>query len=368
MLRKISKFGAFLFTLSLSSAAALAVDTVTMLDRGEPYDSMIADGGILWVGQSRLNFNSNYRLEAYKADGKLVDRVTLSHSLNNIKVAGNGSVMITGISPTSRLTQYTLARVENGKIKTTTKEIALGGFITFWISNLNGRNYFVDMGGNPNDNSDPAAHLPAQTIFSSTGTNASYLSARVRMPVAGTQLNGKFLLVSSEGIGQDASSLIEVDPRTSATRVITKSQTAKYKGIEVLSGTTNVVTSALAESKIRVIDSATGDIRREFQTKGYPRSFVSTGHCIVVGNDETNVVEVFDMNSDSATPAFAAEVNLSADEFSGIKSIALDQTTGTVFARAANACNPITEACDKYNNRVVKFDQDFADRILTSCK
>ena len=368
MMRLISMFGAFLFTLTLSSATALAVETVTLLDRGEPYDSMVADGGVLWVGQSRLEFNANYRLEAYKPDGSLIDRVTLSHSLNNIKIAGNGTVMITGISPTSRLTQYTTARIENGQIKTSTKEIGLGGFINFWISNLNGRNYFADMGGNPNDNSDPASQLPAQTIFASTGSNANYLSARVRMPVSGTSLNGKLLLVSSEGMGQDASSLVEVDPRTAATRVITKSSTAKYRGIEVMTGTTNVMTSAWSESKIRIIDTVSGEIRRELQTKGYPRSFVATGHCIVVGNDETNVVEVFDLNTDSATPAFAGEVNMPADEFSGIKSIALDQSTGTVYARAAYPCNPIMEACAKDYNRVVKFDQALATRIRTSCR
>ena len=78
------------FTATLASAA----ETVTLLDRGEPYDSMVAEAGVLWIGQSRLQFNANYRLEAYRADGTLIDRVTLSHSLSNMKVAGNSSIMI----------------------------------------------------------------------------------------------------------------------------------------------------------------------------------------------------------------------------------------------------------------------------------
>ncbi len=368
MMLRISFLNSFFAALIVTSTWANAAETVTLLDRGEPYDSMVADGDVLWIGQSRLQFNANYRLEAYQPNGTLIDRVTLSHSLNSMKVAGNGSIIITGISPESRLTQYTLARLENGKIKKTTNEIALGGFITFWVSTVNGRHFFTDMGGNPNDTSDPAAGLPAQTIFSSTGTDSKYLAARVRMPVSGTSLNGKLLLVSSEGMGQDASSIVEVDPKTSATRVITKSKAAKYRGIAVLPGTSQIVTSALSESKVRVIDTVSGETRHEFKTKGYPRSFVITGHCVVVGNDESNVVEVFDLNGEASLPMFADEINMGADEFSGIKSIVIDDKTSTVFARAANACNPILEPCDKENNRVVKLDQSFSDRIQSSCK
>lgn len=366
-MRRLGILSVFIAVVALSATQASAVETVTLLDRGEPYDSMLVENGIVWIGQSRLQFNANYRLEAYRTDGTLLDRVTLSHSLSTMKAATNGSIMITGICPQSNLTRYTTAKVENGKIKFSTKEIALGGFITFWVANVSGRQFFVDIGGNPDDNSDPSIPQPAQTIFASTGSNASYLSARVRMPVSGTSLNDKLLLVSSEGIGSSAASLVEVDPRTSAVRVISKSPTAKYKNIQVLPGTTDLITNALSESKVKIIDSVSGQIRREFQTKGYPRSFVTAGHCILVGNDETNVVEVFDINAESTTPAFAEEVKMAAEEFSGIKSIAIDQASGTVFARAARACNPIMEACDHDNNRVIKFDQEFAARVKSAC-
>jgi hypothetical protein len=355
-------------SLGLLAAPSFAVETVTVLDRGEPFDSMVASNGILWVGQSRINFKPSYKLRAFQTNGKLIDEVTLSHSLNTLKDAGNGAVISTGTSPQSQLTRYTVAKVEGGKIRFTTKEIALGGFITFWISSFGGRHYFADMGGNPNDPWDPGQPRPAaQTIFTSTGTNANYLSARVRMPVAGTSLNGKLLLVSSDGIGVDGTSLVEVDPRTSAVRVISKSQTAKYRGIEILPGSTNIVTSAWSESKVRVIDSSTGEIRREFATNGYPRSFVLIDQCIVVGNDETNVVEVFSLKGESSTPIMTANVGLDATEFSGIRSIAVDQASGNVFARSSNACNPMATNCDHDNNRVVKFDQALSSQIKASC-
>jgi len=357
----------FLFLAAFTGSAAMALETVTLLDRGEPYDAMLADNGLMWIGHSRLQFNSNYRLEVYQPDGALIDRVTLSHSLSVIKSMNNGSIIVTGVSPTSRQAQYTVAHLEGGKIRTSTNEIAMGALITFWITSMDGRQYFADIGGNPDDNSDPGAQLPAQTIFSSTGSNYNYLGARVSMPVAGTSFNGKLLLVSSQGIGQFGSSLVEVDPRTSALRVITQSADAKYRGIDIIAGTSNLVTSALGERKLRVIDTITGKTQREFQTKGYPRTFDLTGHCIVVGNDETNVVEVFDLKSETDKPSFAAEVAMPASEFSGIKNIAVDDVTGMVFARASYPCNPLMESCDQDYNRVVKFDAAFAERIKATC-
>jgi hypothetical protein len=356
-----------LFITSLvGSTSVLANETVTLLDRGEPYDSMLVDNGTLWVGKSRKNFNSSYSLEAYSPDGKLLDAVTLSHSIATVKRVPEGGVMVTGINPDARLTEYTRASIKSGKISVSTKRIALGGFIYFWIGELGGRQYFVDQGGNPDDSGN--LDQPAQTIFSSRGTDSKYLSTRVRMPVSGQVKDGKLLVVSSDGIGTTGARLVEIDPATAKSRIITQSKTAEYRNVEFIPGTSDVVMNALSENKLVIVDSVNGQIKREIETKGYTRSFDFIGSCVVAGNDETNTIEVFDLRSPDSAPKVALEVKLPANEFSGIRRISIDQATGVVFARANFACNPLTDRCADDNNRVIKFDLEAAAKIKSACK
>jgi hypothetical protein len=360
--------GLLSFVILTLSSGAYSVETVTLLDRGEPYDSMVMQDGVLWVGKSRHQFNSYYVLEAYRTDGRLLDQKQLSHSLSTMKVGDDGAVVITGINPQQRLTEYSVARLQNGKIEAATKTIDLGGFITFWLGKIGGLQYFADIGGNPNDTDDPSYQLPAQTIFTSTGTNAKYLAARVRMPVAGTSFNGKIFIVSSDGIGQRGSSVVEVDPVSSAVRVISKSATARYRGIKHISHGQEILTLASAENKLQVISPKSGEVLREYTTSGFPRSFVTYGRCVIVGGDETNEVEAFDLSSEANERVFALKIDMSYEEFSGIKSIAVDHRSGNLFARSAYACNPIIEPCNHDYNRIVKFDDVAISELSKACR
>ena len=364
MLRRLFVSAALFIPAIISLPQAKAAETITLLDRGEPYDAMVAQNGIFWVGQSRLQFASNYRLEAYRADGTLVDRVAMTHSISTMKITDQGATMITGINPQSQLSEYTVASLQSGKIKLQTTEIAVNGFISFWIASIGPKHFFGDIGGNSEDTNNPG---PAQTIFYSTHSQPTYLTTRLSMPLSGAKIGNKLLVVSSEGYGQDKSRILEIDVDTMSKRVVIVSNTARYRGLTPIEGTSDIVTSALAENKIQVIDTTSGTIRREFQTKGYPRSFDLTGHCLVVGNEDTNVVEIFDMNNTSDKPAFAAEINMPLEEFSGITRVAVDPYSGTIFARASRACNPIVEPCDYDYNRVVTLGAETAQRVKALC-
>jgi hypothetical protein len=283
-----------------------------------------------------------------------------------MKKVASDTVVMTGINPTAQLTEYTFAKLENGKIRAKTTRIALGGFINFWIGSANGKHYFADMGGNPNDtNTD--FNLPAQTIFSSSGSMANYLSTRVRMPIAGTVHNGKLLLVSGEAIGSPKGKIVEVDPQTQQMRVLFTSQNGNLGTLNVIPGTQDVMTNARGENKLIVFDSVTGQIRREIPTQGYSRSFDFTGHCVVVGNDENNSIEVFDLKSQDNKSVINEKITLPSKEFSGIKQIAVDDSTGIVFARSSLPCNPMMEVCDKDINRVVTFGAELGNSIRTLC-
>ncbi len=352
-------------SIAFFAQAAAAQDTVTLLDRGEPFDVMVADAGTLWVGQSRLNFNSDYRLEAFDMNGTLLDRVRLTHSLWEIEAAGNGNIMITGINPTAQLTEYTRAKLVNGRIQTVTSRVALGGFITFWVGAIGNRHYFVDQGGNPND--DGPLGEPAQTLFSTTGSNASYMTTRLRMPTDGKIIDGKLYLMSSEGMGSTNSKIAEVDPRSQTVRVLYHSRTAGMTNLLPVANNRYLLSSGREENKLILIDRVTGGLVHEFPTKGYTRAVAAFGHCVLAGNDGTNTIEAFDLNTMADEPVYRSAVKLPPEEFSGIKKIAVDPATGTLFARAARGCNPLGEVCDKDYNRIVKFAPEVAEALKTAC-
>lgn len=366
MINKPLKFLSIFVVLISSPISLKAVETVLVLDRGEPYSSMVADRGFFWVGQSRRNFNSDYRLEVYLPDGHLLDSVRLPHSLNTIKKQGPGAVVVTGINPVSHLTQYTFAKLENSIIRTKSHEVNIEGFINFWVGSIGNRHYFADMGGNPND-TNQNLDLPAQTIFSTTNSVPKYLEARVRMPLAGEVVDGKLVMISSEGMSLNAGSVIEVDPSTSQTRILLASKTARYRGVESVSGTKNILILASGENKLLLVNRANGEIEKEFPTAGYSRVFNQIGHCAIVGNDVANSIEVFDLKSNENKAILTETISLPADEFSGIMQIATEESTGTIFARSNFPCNPFIEVCNQDYNRVITFGPDVAKKVKTLC-
>jgi hypothetical protein len=116
------------------------------------------------------------------------------------------------------------------------------------------------------------------------------------------------------------------------------------------------------------INMQTGQVSREFPINGYPRSLITAGHCVIAGNDETNTVIAFDLNNPSSVaPVASTMISLSSDDFSGLKSLAVDSSTGTVFARSSLACNPVMEDCVRDYNRVISLGSEFAAKIKAAC-
>jgi hypothetical protein len=64
----------------------------------------------------------------------------------------------------------------------------------------------------------------------------------------------------------------------------------------------------------------------------------------------------------------AEEVNLPFEQFSGLRSVAVDRATGSIFVRSSLPCNPVTDVCDKEYNRVVTFGAESAQRVKAACQ
>ncbi|MCX6125973.1 MAG: hypothetical protein NTV34_14670 [Proteobacteria bacterium] len=365
-MRSLLLRAAIFTSLSTFSQISLAeYSTLTLLDRTEPYPSMVSIPGQVWVGKSRKSFNADYSLEVYTSDGKILGSVRLPHSVSSLKAYTATSVILTGIDPNKNLTNFTIASWNGAKISAKTTEIALGGYANFWIGSVGGRNYFADMGGNPNDNG-PIGQ-PAQTIFSSNGQTSRYLGTRLRMPVAGTSFENQLLMISETALGAAKTTVLKVDLATQKVTSLTPTPRLGINVLERIGGSDLFVANEQKANRIFVINARSGEVSREFPISGYVRSVAAIGHCVVAGNDESNTIEFFDLNEPNDKPTLALTVDLPANEFSGIRKIVVDGGTGSVFARSNYACNPIAETCDSDYNRIVFWNGKEAESVRKAC-
>lgn len=379
------------------STVSMAQTTVTLLDRGEPFHAMAVAQDALWVGKSRTNFDLDYRVEAYRVDGSLLDRRPLSHSVTTIDGLGNG-VMITGTNDKTRETEFTIARLVNGVIRVTTTRIGPNAWITGYMGQIGDRFYFADIGGNPND--DAPLGAAAQTLFSvrapiaksfsdeaplwaidtatkvegytgsalvATAAAPAYLPTRLRMPISGVTIDGKLYVVSNEALGSWAGSLVEINPANGATRVVYKSTSEwPYMVSSVDNGATLVLINRAA-AKVLLVDRLSGDVKREWTTNGDPRSLTMVGRCVAVGNDSANTVQFFNRDDASDVAVVDLRVDLPSNEFSGLKKIVVDVKSGAVFGRASLACNPYVGKCENDDNRIVSFGPEAAAAVRANC-
>lgn len=366
----MKKFGiasvafAALFT-AHSVVFAESVSTVTVLDRTEPYDSMVAQANTIWVGRSRKNMNSDYSVEAYSSrSNQLLSTVRLTHSIMSMKVYSANKILVSGINPSRQLTEYSVLELRSGQIVSTITTVPLTAFATFWVGSVAGKNYFVDHGGNPDDDQ---LGVPAQTLFTYNGGSPRYLTTRLAMPTAGVVNGEKLLLISRAGVAQNASYISLVDTRTQAITRLNPSPLNGLLGIEQVPGQNLYLSAESGANRVIMFNGTSGELVREFQTKGFTRSATSVGHCIVAGSAETNIVEFYDLNSTEQLPALALEVNLPQNEFYGVRKVVVDATTGQTYARSAFPCNPMTGQCVDDYNRVVTWGAEDTAKVKALC-
>lgn len=346
--------------------AAADVSTLTLLDRAEPNPgAMLIQNGTLWVGKSRKELNADYTVEAYDPGHRLLSSAKLPHSINFIKAYTGSSVIATGFNPNSRLTAYSIISLSNGRMNVKSTNVALGGFATFWIGSVAGKNFFVDHGGNSNDNA-PLGQ-PAQTIFSYNGFSSRYLTTRLSLPVDGATYNNQLLLVSREQIGSPSAKIVRVDPATHKMTVLVKDTGANFGEMAQLGSTSLFAANASGTNKVIIFDANNPGVKREFATQGYTRNVATAGHCVFAGNDETNTIEVFDVDLQSPAPVLTLSVDMPENDFSGIKKIAVDRSSGQIYARAALPCNPVMGDCNNDNNRIVNWDSETAAKVKSVC-
>src|SRR5262249_14655997 len=154
------------------------IKVISELDRFEPFEAHVFHDGALWVGRSRKDLGSYYRLEVYDSQGNSIAVKTLNHSLRDIYPYWAHSVLIVGIpvAPSHRF--YTIATRAGTQVQTETHDIPEEALADRWVGRP-GELYFTDPGGF--DDGSPIG-TPLRTIFTLSHGSPRYLQARIPGP------------------------------------------------------------------------------------------------------------------------------------------------------------------------------------------
>jgi hypothetical protein len=367
--------GFMMLVCAISTTAPLAqadtVRTIHVLDRGEPHDSMISHGGILWVGQSRKGFNSSYAIYAYGADDQLIASTDLPHSVTQIAVYDKKSVIVTGIAISPNLSMFSIVSLDNaGRLTKRTTQVPMQAWATKWIGSIGGREYFTDPGGNSNDpEAENNPNLPAQTLFGMRNNSPQYLKTRMRLPIGGLAWNNQLLVLQKQGIGVAQSNAALVNPSNGQATYLFENHRSNLSAVSILPTRGLAIFAERGAGQIAVYDLNQRQVLNTVATVEDARSLDSFGHCAIVGSFEGKAIEIINLaNPAQPVVAHRAEVNLPDAEFARLSQLSVDDERGTVYVRSNLACNPMVEACDTDRNRVVAFGKDVTEILLTQCR
>ncbi len=345
--------------------------SIASLDKSEPFEGMTFHDGLLWVGRSRLDFNSNYRLDMYDRNDQLAGSVTFPHAANFVHPYGTHSVIVIGTGYSPNLTNYTIVEHTGATFAVHTHQIPMDAWANRWVGTLGGREYFTDPGGNVNDPaSDQDPNLPAQTIFTmGSSGRPQYLTTRLRMPIGGTKVGSVLYLLHGESMADPRTNLVRLDPQTGAMTSAFDTFRNDLTALVQLPGTTVLALAEAGANQVLFYDTATQALRGTATVEGRLRSLTAFGHCVLAGSDETRSVTALDF-ADVTSPRVVATltVDLTTDEFHSLNKVEVDATNGRVYARSNFPCNPMMQICNAEWNRVISFTGVDADKIAVACR
>jgi hypothetical protein len=359
-----------LCAVGLSNIAFAEIETIAVLDRGEPFEANVFHSNMLWVGKSRKDFNSDYSVEIY-ADGLQKGRVTFPHSATFMYPYGANSVIVVGTGYSPNLTHYSIIEKNGTNFTVRTKQIPMQAWARQWIGKHNGKEFFTDPGGNQNDPArDNDFSLASQTFFSmSTSSSPRYLTTRLRLPTYGTKVGNKFYVLNAESIGSPQSNLHRLDPATNAITKVFPSFRNALSTISVIPGTNLITLTERGANQFLIVDANSGDILSTTPIAEDSKSHAIMGKCAVIGSRAAKTIQFLDITN-PAVPreVMTVAIDLPAGEFKFLDKIDVDTTNYKVFARSNMVCNPMAEACNEDWNRVITFVGETASKIVANCR
>ena len=343
--------------------------TVMELDRGEPFDAMVSQGGFLFVGQSRENFNSHYMLHILDSAQQLVRSISMTHSVEHLYPYGADSVIAIGTAIQPNLRHYTIIKIRGRSFDVQDHSVPVTAWGNDWLGTYGGKEYFADMGGNSNDEETTNnPNLDAQTIFTMDPSGrARYLPIRLAGSMNGMFVGDQLLVNHIYDIRNASRNIHRINIATGQHDELFSAPRARIWDMLALDKNILAVSEAGAD-RVVFVDRLTKEIKGEVIVEGEPRSMVKLGHCILVGSRQSRAVTLINIK-DSLAPAKVGSLDFTTTDgaFRVLDKITADQNSGRVFGRSSYACNPVMETCEKTWNSVVVSSQDDAALVKSQC-
>ena len=342
---------------------------LTKMDIGEPYDSMIFHDGYLWVGQNRKEFNANYRVSIFGRDGQRIHEVSLKHTANTVRPYGQGAIIVTGTSSSPNLTAWTVIRAGAGGFTAEHHWIPAEAWSNGWLGTLDGKEFFLDVGGNSDDSDgsmDP--NLPAQTIFTVNRSSApSYLKMRLRGPVSGFKHGNQFIILRKDSIASPAGKVVIVDPASGTSRDVLDRQLDRPGEPVIMPDGERLVVAEANRGIVHFANLRTGE-KVEFETGGSPKSVTVAGTCLIVGMEVEKKGMVLKAPANGPVEIVGSfDFNSFGESFRGLRRVAADVASGTIYGLSAYPCNPIVQSCPDTWNAVVANPVAGREAIIEKC-
>jgi len=353
-----------------ATANAIEVKTVTMLDKGEPWEAMVYHGGQLWVGHSRSQFNANYKIETYATNGKMTASVAMPHSIMFMYPYGTNSVMTVGVQPDKNSTVYSIVTIDNGQLSAKSVRIPDDAWAHRWIGHFGDTQVFSDPGGNQNDpEGSENPNLPAMTLFKMNGRGVDYYTTRLRMPGEGMIIGNDMYVITSDGIGSLGSNLAKIDIHSGDLQMVFPTKRNSLVSLAHIPSLNAMVGAERMKGSLVIADLQNSANVKEVTTLSEPKTLAAAGRCVVVGSYEDRKVQILRLNDDlTAKELLSWDVGVPETEFTRMNKVAVDMANKVIFGRSNFACNPMTDPCAHPYNRVLQWSGKEITAALAQCE
>ncbi len=302
----------------------LNVKLVTELGKEEPHEALLSQAGVQWVGNNRGDGGSiAFAVEVYNADGKLLAKTPMKHSVDTIAAFGANKVIVVGEVSNPWQSYFSILSYSNGRISVDSHSVPEENLIGNFAGDASTL-YFSEVGDN--------------NVLHWTGSKMVPLKSSVRTPGRLVKVGNSIFIIEMNNIFGGSENFVKIDLGTDTAQRAFTTTRRKLSHLIYLPNRNQIAVTESYANQVLFIDAATNTLKDTIAIEGNPAGVATLGHCLAVSSNESKHVTFIDLNQ--ATPTIIADwdLNGAGDRLKQPTAISFDQATGTLFARSNYPC------------------------------
>jgi hypothetical protein len=180
-------------------------------------------------------------------------------------------------------------------------------------------------------------------------------------------VNNSIFLVEQPNVVDSASNLVRVDlsNQSKPTELFPTLRKGLVSLIE-LSGPDSLAVSEEGASQVLLLDPKSSQLTSTIPVAaGTPRGLAQLGNCLVVGSEASRKVSFYSLKTSPQSLVATWDLSGAGQSLMGIRDLAVDPASGTVYVRSAYACVPM-QPCPPRNS--VWLADDSTGATLAACQ